>query len=312
MPAPRCIVEVRWGKLGGTKVAVEPGNTLRVGRGDMAHLAVRHDSRLSAVHFDLAWDGERCTLRDLRSMTGTHLNGELVTEAEVEHGAWIHAGDTDVMVYVEARTPPPADEEDEGDEADEEARGQRARRHTLAERALEGLRDASSRIPLYAILDAARDDRILELLRESVERHQSLYEGLPGEPLEEVAPYLAGPMDPSSTLLSRLVREGWGRRWGIYCTSLEPFREVRRHFRRFLMVELEASGERVYFRFYDPGVLGVFFPVCTPLQIQEMLGANERILYEAPDGGLASIGAELATVKSFAGAPETAVPPHKG
>jgi hypothetical protein len=310
MPAPRCIVEVRWGRLAGTKVAIEPGKTLRVGRGDMAQLVVRHDPRLSAVHFELAWDGARCTLRDLRSITGTQLNGEPVTEAEVEHGAWIHAGESDFMVYVEAHTPPP-DEETE-DEVDEDARRLRAKRHALAERALERLRDASSRAPMYAILDAARDDRILELLRESVERHQSLYEGQPGEPLEHVAPYLAGPMDPSSTLLSRLVLEGWGRRWGIYCTSLEPFREVRRHFRRFLMVELEASGQRVYFRFYDPGVIRIFIPTCAPLQIQEILGASERFLYEAADQDVASIGAELATFKRFARAPETAVPPHNG
>ncbi|WP_437998534.1 DUF4123 domain-containing protein [Sorangium sp. So ce185] len=309
MPAPRCIVEVRWGKLAGTKVAIDPGDTLRVGRGDMAQLAVRHDPRLSAVHFELAWDGARCTLRDLRSATGTQLGGAPVAEAEVEHGAWIRAGEADFMVYFEAHTPPP-DEED--DEVDEDERRRRAMRQGLAERALERLRDASSRVPLYAVLDAARDDRILELLRESVERHQSLYEGPPGEPLEDVAPYLAGPMDPRSALLSRLVLEGWGRRWGIYCTSREPFREVRRHFRRFLMVELETSGERVYFRFYDPGVMSVFAPTCTPLQIEEMLGANERILYEVPDHGLASIDAELATAKRSVRALGTADAPSEG
>jgi hypothetical protein len=73
-------------------------------------------------------------------------------------------------------------------------------------------------------------------------------------------------MQPDSALLDKLVLEGWGRRWGIYCTSKHPFREVRRHFRRFLMVELEATGERVYFRFVDPDVLVPFLDVATPDQ----------------------------------------------
>jgi hypothetical protein len=40
------------------------------------------------------------------------------------------------------------------------------------------LRAEAERAPMFAILDAARDDRILELARQSVEAHQSLYEGV--------------------------------------------------------------------------------------------------------------------------------------
>ena len=66
--------------------------------------------------------------------------------------------------------------------------------------------------------------------------------------------------------------EGWGRRWGIYVTSREPFKEVRRHFRRFLMVEFEDTEERVYFRFYDPWVMGVFLMTCSMQQRIEVRG----------------------------------------
>lgn len=287
--APRCIVEIRGGKLTGTKAVLDPGRTLRVGRSDLADLVVPHDAQLSAPHFELTWDGARCALRDLRSLTGTRLDGAAVHEAEVAHGAWIQAGQTDFMVYVEGHTPPPHEDEGE-EELDEEARRARAERRAAAEQALAALRDEAAAAPLYAVLDAARDDRILELLRESVERHQSLYEGQPAEPLDEVAPYLAGPMAPGSRLLERLVREGWGRRWGIFCTSEEKFAEVRRHFRRFLMVELEDERDRVYFRFYDPRVLSTFLPVCSVSQLDELTRQLARILCEDRQGRLLSTG----------------------
>jgi len=276
MPGPHCIVEVRWGRRSGTKMVIPPGRSLRVGRTARAGLVIPHDRQLSGEHFELRWDGRRCTLRDLESLTGTRLDGELVKQAEVAHGGWIQAGETDFMVYVEGRTPPP--EEPEHD-LDDEERQRREERRVAAEKVFVELQE-EAKAPLYALLDAARDDRILELLRESVESHQSLYEGQGGEPLDDVAPYLVGPMGPASKLLERLVLEGWGRRWGIFCTSAEPFHEVRRHWRRFLMVELEEGGKRVYFRFYDPGVLRVFLPICTNRQILELTASLDGLFFE--------------------------------
>jgi hypothetical protein len=273
---PRCIVEVRWGKLAGTKVSIEPVKRLRVGRTERADLVIAHDGRMSNVHFELSWDGERCALRDLDSIEGTRVGGEQVKEAEVPHGGWIQAGDTDLLVYIEGRTPA----RDEDPPADADERRERAARQEAAEEALEKLRAEAAREPLYAIVDTARDDRILELLREHVEPHRSLYEGGEGESLDEVAPYLVGPMRSDSALLDRLVMEGWGRRWGIYCASREPFREVRRHWRRFLMVELEETGERVYFRFVDPGVIVPFMDIASDDQRAAITGALATIAAE--------------------------------
>ena len=274
MTAPRCIVEVRWGRLAGTKSIIAPGGTLRVGRTDRAELAIEHDGKMSHVHFELRWEGGRCTLRDLGSIGGTRAGGVPVTEAEVPHGGWIQAGETDFTVYFEDRTVPHEDED--GDVDDDRVKPEPAEeaRHEAAEEAVSALRSEARSKPLYAVLDAAREDRILELLREHVEPHRSLYEGAEGETLDEVAPYLVGPMQEDSMLLERLVREGWGKRWGIYCTSREPFREVRRHWRRFLMVELDESGEQVYFRFYDPAVLVTFMATAN----EEQLSSVEAIL----------------------------------
>lgn len=50
---PRAIVQIRWGPLHGEKAILAPGGKLRVGRSDLADVAVPHDAAMSAVHFEL-------------------------------------------------------------------------------------------------------------------------------------------------------------------------------------------------------------------------------------------------------------------
>lgn len=303
----RAILEVRFGPMQGRKAVIDKGGRLRVGCIDFSDFVVPQDRQMSGEHFELHWDGERCLLRDLGSVKGTELGGEPVSEVPVEvgHGAWIHAGSTDFLVHFEGWLPPPAEDDDaDGDNADGleegsergEAEGQfdaevrelraaeRAARCEAAEKALVVLRAEAAKGKLYAVVDAARDERILQVLRQSVEEHRSLYEGVEGETMADVAPYLAGPMKADSRLLESLVLEGWGRRWGIYCTSDDGFREVRRHFRRFLMVEEEETGERMYFRFYDPAVMRVFLPSSTPRQMFEFGSVPSVFIVEGADG----------------------------
>lgn len=282
---PRAVVEVRWGPRAGDKAVIAPGASLRVGRHEDADLSLPGDRHLWGRHFELAWDGERCRLRTLHPEGKTLLGGqEIEGEVEVPHGGWIRAGGTDFLVYVEGRGAPVDGDED----IPPPLLGQRAIARERAREALATLRAEAAREPLYAILDGARDARILPLLRSSVEKHRSLYEGAQGETLEDAAPYLAGPMEEGSALLDHLVTAGWGRRWGIYCTSREPFAEVRRHFRRFLMVEVEETGARLYFRFYDPGALRDFLPTCGPGQIASFMTGLGGLFYEDPHGRLRS------------------------
>jgi hypothetical protein len=290
---PRLILEVRWGKLAGMKAVIAPGSALTVGRTEIANFVIPHDGKMSGEHFVVSWDGARATLRDRGSALGTSLGGRALLEgeeAEVEHGAWIEAGETHFMVYVEGFTRAPYPEGD-GTGGDEPTARERARR-AAAERALAALREEARREPLYAVLDAARDDRILEVVREHAEAHRSLYDGTEGELYEEVAPYLVGPMRADSALLDKLILEGWGKRWGIFCISHDRFAEVRRHFRRFLMIELEESGDRVYFRFYDPAVLKLFWASCDARQRAEFLGKIERAHFEREGGSIEMIAAD--------------------
>ncbi len=288
MQPQRVIVAVKWGPLDGRKVVISPGEVVRVGRSERAGLVVPHDALMSAAHFEVSWDGVECRFLDLKSATGTWLNGEAgVSAGVVANGDWLKAGATVFTVHLEGATPArEAEDEEEGEESEDEwakeARQARAEEPFLqrarAEEALAVLKGEALKEPLYALLDGARDKRILELLRESVEEYRSLYDGVQGEALSGVAPYLVR-LSTGTQLLEALVREGWGRRWGIYLTNRQSFKEVRRHLRRFLVVEAER-GEPLYFRFYDPRTLCMFLPTCMPQQREDFLGQVRAMFAE--------------------------------
>jgi pSer/pThr/pTyr-binding forkhead associated (FHA) protein len=263
----RLIIEVRFGPLQGTKAVIEPGASLRIGRDPDAGIAVLGDAQMSTLHCEIAWDGVRATLRDLNSLQGTWLGGQRVDHGEIAHGNWVRAGDTVFMVYVEEKTPP--------------RMGADVELTPLKARALAALESEAQ--PLFAVLDSARSERILELMRESVEPYRSLYEGIQAESLAEVAPYLVS-LPKGTRLLPRLVREGWGKRWGIYLTSPRSFKEVRTHLRRFLMVENEEAREPMYFRYYDPVSLRTFLTGCPVRHRFEFFGEINCFWAEERDG----------------------------
>ena len=289
MDAQRVIVAVKWGPSAGRKAVVAPGDVLRVGRGALADLVIPSDLQMSPVHLELAWDGERCSFRDLHSARGTLRNGDPgATGGELAHGDWLKAGETVLTVHLEGATPPASatmdDDDDDVDEEDQREREERSEQAAAAEAALPELLTAAT-APLFAVLDSARDPRILELLRESVEEHHSLYDGVEGETMAHVAPYLVR-LNPGGRLFHALIREGWGRRWGFYLTSAQPFSSVRRHLRRYLMVERQDRMERVYFRFYDPAVLRVFLPTTTVLQRAELFAGTAEMIFESERGAV--------------------------
>ena len=293
----RAILELRYGTTRGMKRVLSPGDSVRVGRKPRADWIVA-DERMSGLHFELAFDGARCEVRDLKSADGTLVSGQRIdAPAEIGNGGWIRAGETDFMVYLEAATPPDDDALDAQLAADPDdlepnealwvaenrerlLREQATRRARRAE-ALEALQKVEG--PLFAVLDAARSDRVLTLLRESVETYRSLYEGIEGDALEHVAPHLVQ-LPPGSLLLERIVREGWGRRWGIFIEHPRGFDDLRKHLRRFLMVADADTRKKFYFRFYDPGVLRLFLPSSTPKQRAELFGDIAAFLVENERG----------------------------
>ena len=270
----RLIIEVCQGRSQGLKASIAAGHTLSVGRTDRADLVLPKDKHLSGVHFELSWNGSVGQLRSLKDGASTEVNGERVTQVELTHGSWVRAGQTYFCVYHEAHTPAPRTNRSEPEPSYlADARHQaRVLLSTTAKTAR-----------LFAVLDAARTRRIPELLRESVERYRSLYEGIQGDKLAHAAPYLVR-LPAGSRLLEDLVFEGWGKRWGIYLTSSRPFAEVRRHLRRFLMIDLEDKYEdktaRAYFRYYDPSVMELFWETFTVRQRQTFMREHQSMIFE--------------------------------
>lgn len=121
---------------------------------------------------------------------------------------------------------------------------------------------------LFAILDAARERKIKRRLRDSGQVFQSLYEGAPD--LEDHGPFLVE-LRRGTPTLRELIRDGWGKSWGVYLCSGTPFVHLRRHLRRFLMVKL-PDGREAYFRFYDPRVLRVFLSRSTFSEARSFIG----------------------------------------
>jgi hypothetical protein len=52
------------------------------------------------------------------------------------------------------------------------------------------------------------------------------------------------------------------------------------------MVEAEGMEGRLYFRFYDPRVLGSFLPTCPADARKEFLGDIERFIFSGSNGEL--------------------------
>jgi len=258
-------LEVQSGPRQGQRIRLNPGQTLRVGRTPKSDLAFAEDSLMSGVHFALECAESASQLRDLNSRNGTLLNGKKVTQSALQHGDRIVAGGTTFLFQMEGDQPPIA-----------EAQPPLSADATPQDRLLSMLRRDFQ--PLYAILDAARDVKILALLLQYKEEFQSLYEGQEGAKLAQVAPYLVK-LKKDSTLLDTLVREGWGQSWGVYLTSPSEFADMRRHLRHFLEVKL-PDGKQVYFRFYDPRVLRTYLPTCTPEEVNQFFGPIKNYLIE--------------------------------
>jgi hypothetical protein len=258
------------GPLAGRNFEVPAGGLLRFGRTARADCALPEDSFLSSLHFAMGSDQTGWFVRDLGSSNGTFLNGAKVAQAPLADGDQVRAGDSTFVVHIgdtgPAATPDPATlaSIDDG----EDFSGAAPLRKVLR----------SQREPLYAVLDAARNPKIIALLSHSRHEFRSLYEGNAAVDLALHAPYIVR-LPEESPLLEKLACQAWGKSMGLYLTSRLPLEDVRHHLRHFLMAEIEG-GKPVYFRFYDPRVLRVYLPTCTDAERREFFGPIEVVLLE--------------------------------
>lgn len=263
----RAFIEVRAGNDAARAFVIEGSTPRSVGRGAGADERFPHDPNMSDLHASLWMEGGVCYVRDLGSPHGTWVNERGVQQAALADGDLVQVGGTLLLVRVEGPRPSVTPLE----RADFASRG---------EHAAWFLRQGDG--ALFAVLDAARDEQVLPFLYGAGAQYQSLYEGLRGEELALVAPYLVA-LPHDAAALDELVAEAWGASWGVFLRAGATFRDLRRHLRRLLRAELD-DGQRVLFRFYDPRVLRAYLPTCMGDEAAQMFGPIDRYVTEGRRG----------------------------
>jgi hypothetical protein len=139
---------------------------------------------------------------------------------------------------------------------------------------LEELREFAAVGRLYAVVDACDTPSVPEKAWElGEERAVSLYRGSAEEMYWAFAPYLFA---VDGAVLDWIVAELWSEPWGIFAVANRDLEAVRRHFRRFLLVQA-PDGEQWYFRFYDPRVLQPLLSNLAATGMDDILGPGMEL-----------------------------------
>jgi pSer/pThr/pTyr-binding forkhead associated (FHA) protein len=312
----KLLLELRSGPTTGTKIPLNPGKPLRIGRNPKADHSFPDDKLMSSLHFAIEYGEKGCRLLDLQSSNGTFLNGARVKEAILANGDEIRAGNTvfivrmlpDEALHAESPKPepPPASKPEplqtpvspapsprlygslpsfpaRAPQFDVPAAPQPSPNLPPPAPRQARLQDllAKDFQPHYALLDASREPSVLKVILESKEEYQSLFEGAQGAQLAHFAPYLIR-IPQKSPLIETLTHQAWSKSWGVFLTCDQPLKDLRTHFRHFLTVNL-PDGSQVYFRYYDPRVLRLFLPTCLPEETTQFFGPVKHFLIEAED-----------------------------
>jgi hypothetical protein len=146
---------------------------------------------------------------------------------------------------------------------------------------------------VYAVLDGASVPRLRWALWEHAPEHVCLYRGELEPDMATVAPYLVA-LRPDEAFTQWALQMGWGNHWGIFAGAPVgiTFRDIRRHFRQFLLVK-DAEGKPLYFRYYDPRVLQAFAPTCNGNELRVLFGPVAWYVAETR-GGAAAVRLSLA------------------
>jgi hypothetical protein len=134
---------------------------------------------------------------------------------------------------------------------------------------------------LYAVLDGARDRGVRAVAQGQLAR--CLYRGPMPRALADAAPCQVRLL-PRHECTERYFKLGWRQSWGIVLAHTGTASTLYRHLRRFLRVRAD-DGRILAFRYYDPRVLRIYLPTCTPGELQRLFGPISAIAIEADEPG---------------------------
>jgi pSer/pThr/pTyr-binding forkhead associated (FHA) protein len=281
------ILEAVSGPVLGRRIEVRGGSIVRIGRTGKSDYPITEDGYLSGLHFAVECDGTQCRIRDLGSSNGTFVNGSRVTEQVVQEGDSVVAGGSTFVIHVDllpsitgvgltraatAPTPLAVATKVMTEPAPQQSG------YSLAETALLQALYAPGE-EVFAVVDASRDSRIPAFLDAAGEPFTSL------DTSGRAAAYVVA-LPADSRLVHVLIKDGWGRGWGFYGTSLAGLETVREHFTSFVSLHT-PSGAAMTFRFWDPRVLRAMVPAMLPEEADAFFGPCERIVVEAEKPAMA-------------------------
>ncbi len=283
------ILEAVSGPIAGRRIEVRAGTIMRIGRTAKSDYALGEDSYLSGQHFAIENDGNGARVRDMGSSNGTFVNGERVTSENVlREGDSLTAGGSTFTIHLDATAVP-------------EVKDPSPRVSTLPTDPFPGtsrINRAALGLPgdagnwlgftraqsvlltslyrdnetVFAVLDPLRDARIPAFLDASGEPFVPLDDG------SRIAAYVVQ-LPRTSRLLDVLVKDGWSRGWGFYCTSPLLLDEICAHLKTFVTM-YTLGGIAMTFRFWDPRVLRACAPALLPQEAVDFFGPLTRLIVE--------------------------------
>lgn len=139
---------------------------------------------------------------------------------------------------------------------------------------------------LYIIIDGASVPNLLPKLDEYQPECYCLFAGELTPDMAEVAPYLVQ-LREDSPFTEWVLLEGWGKHWGVFTMSKSPAAALRNHLRKLVRIRTE-KGDLLYFRFYDPRVLGTYLRSCTNQELKLFFGEIDMFITETDNTKVAS------------------------
>jgi hypothetical protein len=301
----RAILEVLEGPLLGRRIEVYPGHSISFGRTVKADIAVPGDGYMSGRHFAVENTGDILFVHDLGSSNGTFVNGNRVERAPAAAQDTIAAGSSKFLLHIEEEDPAAAvgmlsrtstmprtsfgNQSFDKTQVDNNFANQtrvinpvnvevpsRWPGFSQPQTAmLEALYAAPGHV--YVYLNALREQLIQAFVEASGEQFLPLTQALVAGRAINASYVVALPRN--SRLHNVLLKEGWGRLWGVYCSSPAPLEQVAGHLRSFATVQ-SGTGVPLNLPLADPQFLKVLLASLSPTEGIAIFGPIRHFFLE--------------------------------
>lgn len=261
------------GPHAGHSVQVPVGTPRTFGRGHQADVLLT-DPYLNDAHFAVYCEADGARIRDLSSQNGTFVNEHPVQDQPLRHGDRVTAGQTHFRVdLTDGAAAEPLDEDELT--VDLMVAGMRQEPHDRARWAL-----TAEDIPVFAVVDVAKNPELLELLNESGEQFCAFDETQDADALGPTAPFLTA-LTPSTPSFAALIDLTWGNGQAVFLASRAAFMDLYAHL--VAQVDWSEDGAPSEHGWWEPLELADLLAQTRGEHLSEFFGPVEAFLAEGAD-----------------------------